>query len=78
MEGTSKTICLQSNDFPNFKDNLPKNPEPKIFNSPPMKPKDYKETKKVVSTFFMSQSPKWTPKFQPILVDMDIENFRLN
>ena len=77
MEGTSRTICLQSNDIPNFKGNLPPNSEPKIFNSRPMKPKDYTDAKKVVSRFFMAQSPKWTPKFQPILVEMD-DSFRLN
>lgn len=76
MEGTMETICLQSNDIPNFKDNNPI--KPNIFNTPPMKPKEYIETKKTISTFFMSQSPKWTPKFQPILREMDLENFKLN
>jgi hypothetical protein len=61
-----------------IQDNCPKNPEPQIFNTPPLKPKELRETKKIVSTFFMSQSPKWTPKFQPILLEMDMENFNLN
>jgi len=78
MEGTLRTICLQSNDIPNFKDNIPINPEPKIFNSPPMRPLEYNQTKKVVSSFFMTQSPKWTPKFQPKINELEIDSFKLN